>query len=62
MLARAADIEGYLNGGTFGPINIGATLTIGNYLATLVITNTATASAIEGAIARRQYQKIIETT
>lgn len=37
MLARAADIEGYLNGGTFGPINIGATLTIGNYLATLVI-------------------------
>lgn len=36
MLARAADIEGYLAGGTLGPLAVGATLTIGNYLATLV--------------------------
>ncbi|HXE37493.1 MAG TPA: LysR family transcriptional regulator [Azonexus sp.] len=36
MLARAADIEGYLAGGILGPLAVGATLTIGNYLATLV--------------------------
>lgn len=37
MLARAAEIEGYLAGGTLGPLAVGATLTIGNYLATLVV-------------------------
>ena len=37
MLARAADIEGYLAGGKLGPLAVGATLTIGNYLATLVV-------------------------
>ncbi len=37
MLARAADIEGYLAGGVLGPLAVGATLTIGNYLATLVV-------------------------
>jgi DNA-binding transcriptional LysR family regulator len=37
LLARAAEIEGYLAGGTLGPLAVGATLTIGNYLATLVV-------------------------
>lgn len=37
MLARAAEIEGYLAGGVLGPLAVGATLTIGNYLATLVV-------------------------
>ena len=37
MLARAADMEGYLAGGVLGPLAVGATLTIGNYLATLVV-------------------------
>jgi DNA-binding transcriptional LysR family regulator len=37
MLARAAEIEGYLAGGVLGPLTVGATLTIGNYLATLVV-------------------------
>jgi DNA-binding transcriptional LysR family regulator len=37
LLARAAGIEGYLAGGTLGPLVVGATLTIGNYLATLVV-------------------------
>ncbi|WP_265943639.1 LysR family transcriptional regulator [Dechloromonas sp. A34] len=36
LLARAANIEGYLAGGILGPLAVGATLTIGNYLATLV--------------------------
>jgi DNA-binding transcriptional LysR family regulator len=39
MLARAADIEGYLSGGRLGPLAVGATLTIGNYLATLIVAN-----------------------
>lgn len=37
MLVRAADIEGYLAGGVLGPLAVGASLTIGNYLATLVV-------------------------
>lgn len=37
LLSRAAEIEGYLAGGTLGPLAVGATLTIGNYLATLVV-------------------------
>lgn len=37
LLGQASDIETYLAGGRLGPLNIGATLTIGNYLATLVI-------------------------
>lgn len=37
MLARAVDIEAYLAGGVLGPLAVGATLTIGNYLATLVV-------------------------
>ncbi|UCV09331.1 LysR family transcriptional regulator [Dechloromonas denitrificans] len=37
MLARATDIEAYLAGGVLGPLAVGATLTIGNYLATLVV-------------------------
>lgn len=37
LLRQAHEIEGYLAGGQPGPLNIGATLTIGNYLATLVI-------------------------
>jgi DNA-binding transcriptional LysR family regulator len=36
LLGRAADIEGYLAGGVLGPLAVGATLTIGNYLATLI--------------------------
>lgn len=37
LLAQAGDIEAYLSGGTLGPLDLGATLTIGNYLATLII-------------------------
>lgn len=37
LLARAIGIESYLAGGTLGPLAVGATLTIGNYLATLVV-------------------------
>lgn len=37
MLARAGEIEGYLAGGKLAPVAVGATLTIGNYLATLVV-------------------------
>lgn len=37
LLARGAGIESYLAGGTLGPLAVGATLTIGNYLATLVV-------------------------
>jgi len=37
LLDRAADIEGYLAGGILGPLTVGATLTIGNYLATLIV-------------------------
>src|SRR5574343_666948 len=36
LLGRAAEIEGYLAGGVLGPLAVGATLTIGNYLATLI--------------------------
>lgn len=36
LLRRATDIERYLAGGVLGPLAVGATLTIGNYLATLV--------------------------
>lgn len=36
MLARAADIEAMLAGGKLGPVAVGATMTIGNYLATLI--------------------------
>lgn len=36
LLARGAEIEAYLAGGLLGPLAVGATLTIGNYLATLV--------------------------
>ncbi|MBS1161773.1 MAG: transcriptional regulator, LysR family [Proteobacteria bacterium] len=37
MLARAADLESYLAGNILGPLAVGATLTIGNYLATLIV-------------------------
>ena len=37
MLARACEVEGYLAGGRLAPVAVGATLTIGNYLATLVV-------------------------
>lgn len=37
MLSQAADVEAYLAGSELGPLNVGATLTIGNYLATLLI-------------------------
>jgi DNA-binding transcriptional LysR family regulator len=37
MLARAAEIEGFLTGDQLGPLAVGATLTIGNYLATLIV-------------------------
>lgn len=37
ILARANDIEGYLAGKVLGPLAVGATLTIGNYLATLIV-------------------------
>ncbi|MBS1143561.1 MAG: LysR family transcriptional regulator [Proteobacteria bacterium] len=37
MLARAGELEGYLAGGRLAPVAVGATLTIGNYLATLVV-------------------------
>jgi DNA-binding transcriptional LysR family regulator len=37
LLSQAKDIEAYLAGDGLGPLNIGATLTIGNYLATLLV-------------------------
>ncbi len=37
LLGRAAEMERFLSGVTLGPLNVGATLTIGNYLATLVV-------------------------
>ena len=37
MLARANEVEGYLAGGRLAPVAVGATLTIGNYLATMVV-------------------------
>ena len=37
LLARAAEIEGFLAGGQLGPLAVGATMTIGNYLATLIV-------------------------
>ena len=37
LLAKAGEIEGFLAGGKLGPLALGATLTIGNYLATLIV-------------------------
>ena len=37
LLAKAGEIEGLLAGGKLGPLAVGATLTIGNYLATLIV-------------------------
>ncbi|MBK1680866.1 LysR family transcriptional regulator [Rhodocyclus tenuis] len=37
LLAQAQDVETRLAGGRLGPLNVGATLTIGNYLATLLL-------------------------
>lgn len=37
LLALAHDVEAYLSGGKLGPVSVGATMTIGNYLATLII-------------------------
>ena len=37
LLSQARDIEAVLAGGKLGPLNVGATLTIGNYLATLLL-------------------------
>ncbi len=37
LLARAGEIEGFLAGGQLGPLAVGATMTIGNYLATLIV-------------------------
>ncbi len=36
VLSKASEIEAYLAGGVLGPVAVGATLTIGNYLATLI--------------------------
>jgi DNA-binding transcriptional LysR family regulator len=37
LLAQAREVEDYLSGGQPGPLSVGATLTIGNYLATLIV-------------------------
>ena len=37
LLARAGEIEAVLGGGQLGPLAVGATMTIGNYLATLIV-------------------------
>lgn len=37
LLAQAGELESYLTGGKLGPLAISATLTIGNYLATLLV-------------------------
>lgn len=37
LLSQARDVEAYLSGSQLGPLSIGATLTIGNYLATLIV-------------------------
>lgn len=36
-LGQAREVESYLTGGKLGPLRVGATLTIGNYLALLVV-------------------------
>ena len=37
LLAQAGEVDDYLGGGRPGPLAVGATLTIGNYLATLIV-------------------------
>lgn len=37
LLGRAVAVEGFLAGGQLAPLAVGATLTIGNYLATLIV-------------------------
>ncbi len=37
LLSRAVALEGFLAGGQLAPLAVGATLTIGNYLATLIL-------------------------
>lgn len=37
LLARADELEAYLAGGGLGPLAVGATLTIGNHLGTLIV-------------------------
>lgn len=37
LIGQARELEDYLSGGRPGPLNVGATLTIGNYLATLIV-------------------------
>lgn len=37
LLAHAGEIEAVLGGGQLGPLAVGATMTIGNYLATLIV-------------------------
>src|SRR5574343_368077 len=37
VLAQTREIAAYLQGTTLGPLKVGATLTIGNYLATLIV-------------------------
>ena len=37
LLGRAAEIESVLSGGQLGPLSVGATMSIGNYLATLIV-------------------------
>ncbi len=37
LLSRAVEVESLLGGGQLGPLAVGATLTIGNYLATLIV-------------------------
>src|SRR5574343_1989012 len=37
LLDQARQIESYLGGGRLAPLTVGATLTIGNYLGTLII-------------------------
>lgn len=37
LLARATELEAYLAGGGLGPLAVGATLTIGNHLGTLIV-------------------------
>lgn len=37
LLAHAADVEAFLDGDRLGPLDVGATLTVGNYLATMLV-------------------------
>lgn len=65
LLAQAEHIESYLGGNPLGPLKVGATLTIGNYLATLIVADYLRSApnaqiALHVANTREIVQQILE--